>query len=189
MEGDGKGKAYGLELFCNKSFAKLNYSVSYLLSKSIRKFANINDASWYPSNTDRLHNFNTMISYKLNEKVLFSLAWMFSSGKPITVPEGRYYSNNKDETTLYFIGNRNNYRLADYHRLDASVQFKKIKRKGSSTFEFGLFNAYNRQNPYSIDFEDEMILVNGSFIKTAKVKVKQYSLFPIVPSVSYIRNF
>jgi hypothetical protein len=121
--------------------------------------------------------------------VLFSLAWIYSTGKPITVPEGRYYSNNKEVTTLYYIGNRNNYRLADYHRLDASIQFKKIKRNGTSTFEFGLYNAYNRSNPYSIDFEDEMILENGTFVNTGKVKIKQYSLFPIVPSISYIRNF
>lgn len=189
VEGGGKGRAYGLELFCNKPFGKINYSVSYLLSKSIRKFVNLNNANWFSSNADRLHNFNTTISYKLNEKLLFSLAWMFSTGKPITVPEGRYYSNNNEETTLYYIGNRNNYRLADYHRLDASVQFKKVKRNGISTFEFGLYNAYNRNNPYSIDFEDELILVNGTFVKTGKVKIKQYSLFPMVPSISYTRNF
>lgn len=188
IEGGGKGKAYGLEIFCNKHIGKLNYSISYLLSKSIRKFENFNSANWYSSNTDRLHNFNTTISYKFNEKVSFSLAWLFSTGKPITVPEGRYYSNNKEVSTLYYIGNRNNYRLADYHRLDASIQFKKIKRKGTSTFEFGLYNAYNRSNPYSIDFEDEMILKNGTFVRTGKVKIKQYSLFPIVPSISYIRN-
>lgn len=189
VEENGKGQAYGMELFCSRVQGKLNFTASYLLSKSIRKFDNINNANWYPSNTDRLHNFNTTVSYKLNEKVLFSLAWIYSTGKPITVPEGRYYSNNKEATTLYYIGNRNNFRLADYHRLDVSVQFKKVKRKGTRTIELGLYNAYNRLNPYSIDFEKEMVYDNGSVKETGKVKIKQYSLFSIIPSISYIRQF
>lgn len=188
-EGGGNGRTYGLELFCNKPYGNLTYSLNYLISKSERKFPNINNADWYPSSTDRLHNFNTTISYKLNEKLLFTLAWIYSTGKPITVPEGRYYTMNENETTRYFIGDRNNYRLADYHRLDLSVQYKKIKRHGTSTLEFGLYNAYNRKNPYSIDFEDEKILVEGSVVKTGKVIIKQYSLFPIIPSISYKRNF
>jgi hypothetical protein len=189
VEVNGKGHAYGLEIFCSKQQGNFNYTISYLLSKSIRKFNTLNNGNWYPSYTDRLHNLNTTFSYKLNEKVLFSLAWIYSTGKPITVPEGRFFFDNKDTTPLYFIGNRNNFRLADYHRLDASVQFKKVKRKGTSTFEFGIYNAYNRRNPFSIDFEDEVVYENGVFKNTGRVKIKQYSLFPLIPSVSYIRNF
>jgi hypothetical protein len=189
VEAGGKGLAYGLELFCNKQKGDFNYSITYLLSKSIRKFENINSNNWYPSSTDRLHNFNTTISYKLNDKVLFSLAWVFSTGKPVTIPEGRYYSPGNEEAIYFYIGNRNNYRLANYHRLDASVQFKKIKRKGTRTWEIGLYNAYNRLNPYSISFQEDRMFSNGTWAETGKVKIKQFSLFPIIPSVTYIRQF
>ena len=59
---------------------------------------------------------------------------------------------------------------------------KKIKG-GLMTREwvFGIYNLYNRYNPYLINFEDS---------KSGKrTKAKQYSLFGIVPSVSFNIKF
>ena len=191
IEKNGTGVAYGIEFFINKQQGPLIYSFSYLLSKSIRKFSNINDNKWYPSNFDRLHYLNLNASYILNAKYQFSIGWIFSTGQPVTIPEGRYYLNNSlsaGQAEAYFVGERNNFRLKNYHRLDASVQNKKVKRNGFRIWELSVYNLYNRSNPFSINIEKETKYENGHFIETGK-KVKQYSLFPIIPSISYIRNF
>jgi len=71
-ETKGNGKAYGIELFSNKQLGFFNYSISYILSKSVRKFEKINDDNWYPSNYDRRHYFNFNIGYSLKDKYLLS---------------------------------------------------------------------------------------------------------------------
>ena len=185
VENNGKGQALGLECFISKQHGALNYTATYLLSKSIRKFENINNQQWFPANFDRPHSLNTTVSYNLKNKIVFSAAWSFSSGKPITVPEGKYYLPyvNEYDYPLYYTGNRNNYRLAPNHRLDLSVQFKKVRQYGVRTWEISIYNAYNQNNPYTINFEE--VQSEG----TTRIAVKQYSLFPIIPSISYIRQF
>lgn len=186
VESGGKGQAFGLECYASKQQGAFNYTVSYLLSKSIRKFESINNRQWYPANFDRRHNLNTTLAYNLKNKVLFSAAWVFSSGQPVTIPEGKYDFPNVDEYDfpLYYTNKRNTYRLAPYHRLDLSVQFKKIRQFGVRIWEISIYNAYNRKNPYAINLE-ERVETDG----TKKIAIIQYSLFPLIPSVSYIRQF
>ncbi len=55
------------------------------------------------------------------------------------------------------------------------------KRKVEKEWVFGIYNIYNRYNPYLINFEDS---ADG-----ARTKAKQFSLFGIVPSVSFNIQF
>jgi hypothetical protein len=111
-----------------------------------------------------------------------SALWIFASGKPITIPDGIYYDN---ENTYYHIGERNSYRLSAYHRLDLSIQFLKIRRTSTRIWEIGVYNAYNRKNPYSLDFQEEYAWKDTESYPTGKVKIMQYSLLPIIPSINY----
>ncbi|MFN4144438.1 MAG: hypothetical protein ACK4GN_01350, partial [Runella sp.] len=76
---------------------------------------------------------------------------------------------------LGHLPNRNNFRLPLYHRLDLNYRATKPKKKGNRTWIFSVYNAYNRQNAF--------------FIYPENGKLKQFSLFPVVPSISYERNF
>ncbi len=189
-EGSGKGKAYGIELYCNKVFGSLFFTSSYTYSFSYRKFENINDNNWYPSNYDRRHYFIFNTGYNLNEKYIFSLNWNYSSGQPVTLPSGRYnlYYSSEYDTPAYYTGYRNAYRLKDYHRLDISIQNKKIKRNGYRIWELSIYNVYNRKNPFCIGVETNYSTEDGNTVSN-EVVLKQYSLFSIVPSITYIRRF
>jgi hypothetical protein len=189
-EADGNGKSYGLELYCNKNIGHLIYSASYMYSYSLRKFQNINNNSWYPSSNDRRHYLMLNAGYNYKEKYLFSVNWNYSSGRPVTLPNGQYIPPHEEENDLnaYYIGDRNNFWLRDYHRLDISIQHKRIKRNGHRIWELSVYNAYNRANPFNIDIETSVSYENGTFINQGK-KFKQYSLFPIIPSLTYIRKF
>jgi hypothetical protein len=189
-ETGGNGKSYGLEVYCNKNIGNLVYSASYMFSYSLRKYQSLNDNNWFPSNNDRRNYIVVNAGYNYKEKYSFSVNWNYSSGRPVTLPNGQYilpYEEGND-IHAYYIGNRNRFRLRDYHRLDISVQNKKIKRNGHRIWEVSIYNAYNRANPFNIDVETSISYENGSFINHGK-KLKQYSLFPIIPSITYIRKF
>ena len=189
-ETKGNGKSYGLEFYCNKNIGHLVYSASYMYSYSLRKFKNINNNNWYSSSNDRRHYLVLNAGYNHKGKYLFSINWNYSSGRPVTLPNGQYILPYAEENDLnaYYIGDRNNFRLKPYHRLDISIQHKKIKRNGHRIWELSVYNAYNRANPFNIDVETSISYENGNFINHGK-KFKQYSLFPIIPTINYIRKF
>ena len=64
-----------------------------------------------------------------------------------------------------------------------SATWSKKLKSGKLTREwsFGIYNLYNRYNPFLIRFEDSQY--------GRGTKAKQYSLFGIVPSVSFNLKF
>jgi hypothetical protein len=76
--------------------------------------------------------------------------------------------------------------MKPYHRLDisATLQGKKTERF-ESNWNFSVFNVYNRHNPYFLYFDNEGDAKKG----TLKIKAKQVSLFPVLPSVTYNFKF
>jgi hypothetical protein len=81
--------------------------------------------------------------------------------------------------------------MASYHRADISAtltpQKEKKKRKNPivSSWTFGIYNIYNRLNPYFIYFSNEGDLQNG----TLDLQANQVSLFPIIPSITWNFSF
>jgi len=86
-------------------------------------------------------------------------------------------------------GEKNSFRAEAYHRLDFGIQFHKKLKRHERTWEFSLYNVYNRRNPFFYDISTETTL-NASTQKTeSKTVLKKYSLFPIVPAFSYNFKF
>ena len=81
---------------------------------------------------------------------------------------------------IEYFEKRNSYRMPAYHRLDIGVNFHKQTKWGDRTWSVGVYNAYNRKNPFFLNFETEFDIVQPPY-----TVLKQYSLFPIIPSVSY----
>jgi hypothetical protein len=176
----GKGRSYGLELYVKKKVGKLNGWISYTLSKTERQFPGINSDSWYPANQDRTHNLSVVGIYKLNKKWTFSADFVYYTGNAVTWPSGKYEINGQP---TYIYVQRNGYRMPAYNRLDlgATLQGKKTK-KFDSNWNFSLYNAYGRENAYSIGFQQDP----GDPSRTQAV---QYALFRWVPSVAYNFKF
>ena len=87
--------------------------------------------------------------------------------------------------SLEFAESRNNFRLPAYHRMDISVNFHKQKKHGIRTWNISVYNLYNRQNPFLIYPKTTYSYRDGS----TYTGLYQRSLFPILPSVSYIYKF
>lgn len=172
----GEGRGYGAELCARKNNGPLTGWLSYTLSWSKTRIDGINGGRWYDANNDRRHDINLVATYKLSPAWTFNAIWVYNSGQAFTAPSAKYEIV---DNYIYYYAERNGYRAPDYHRLDVSATWSKKISKGRMTREwvFGIYNLYNRYNPYLIRFEDSQ---SGK-----RTKATQYSLFGIVPSVSF----
>ncbi len=182
----GKGWSYGIELLLEKKLGKLTGWLGYTLSWSERQFDNISFGEPYPYKYDRRHDIGIALTYKYNEKIDAGLVWVYGTGNAVTLAHEKYasaFSTNMDywygDNMIEYYDKRNNYRMPSYHRLDLSINFNKKLKWGERTLSVGVYNAYNRKNPFFIMFEE----------RRGGEQLVQYSLFPIIPSISYNVTF
>lgn len=176
----GKGRAYGLELFLKKKYGRFNGWISYTLSRTERKFDQINNGNYYPAKQDRTHDVSIVGIFDLNKHWTFSSTWVYNTGNAVTFPTGKYQVDGK---TFFYYSNRNANRMPAYHRLDlgATYMVKKTARFESS-WTFSIYNAYGRDNAYMITFRNNET-------DPTKTEAVQTTLFKIIPSISYNFKF
>ncbi len=175
----GKGRAYGLELAAHKNEGRLTGWLSYTLSWVENKIEGINGGEWYTAPNDRRHDLAVVGMYQLNDRWEFSAAWRYNTGQALTAPSAKF---EVDGHTYYYYAERNGYRAPAYHRLDLSATYSRQVGRTTQQWAFGLYNAYNRYNPYVITFENDDTKPSGT-------KTVQTSLFGIIPSVSFTIKF
>ena len=174
----GQGKSYGFELSARKNSGRLTGWASYTLAWSKTQIDGVNNGKWYDASNDRRHDINIVALYRLNKRWSMSASWVFNSGQAFTAPSGKYQI---EDNWIYYYTERNGYRAPDYHHLDVSAVWSKHYRRHTKEWAFSIYNLYNHYNPYLINFEDSE---NG-----ARTRAVQYSLFGIVPSVSFNIKF
>lgn len=202
----GKGESFGTEVLVEKKSGSLKGWIGYTLSWVVHEFPGINDGKRFFPKYDSRHNIVLYGSYNISEKVSIAANWVYSTGNAMSVPQAYYYSNFNTTTRQIpilppnssygtfvdegigrapYAGSVNSFRAESYHRLDLSVQLRKRKKTYERYWEFGLFNAYNRKNPYYYYIDASNDFVNQG----QRYELKKRSLFPILPSVSYNFKF
>lgn len=177
----GTGEARGIEFSAQQKMKSFSYWVSYTWSKSQRQFDEINDGKVFPFRFDRRHDASVVASWKLNKKWTMGLTWIYNSGNFVTLPVSRVIVKIEDELFLIEnFGDRNNFQLPDYHRMDIGFSNVKKKKRGQRTWTFTLYNVYNQHNPY---------YVNLSFDVEGTPVLQQVNLLPFLPSVQYAFRF
>lgn len=180
----GRGYAYGAEFFINKTKGKFTGWIGYTLSWTWRDFKDLNDGKRFPAKYDRRHDLSVVANYDWNKKWNVSAVFVFGSGNAITLPTGYYFI---EQGLVQDYSAINQYRIFPYHRLDLSVNYTPrpdSKKRVRGSWNFAIYNVYNRYNPYIL-FVD----TDGTLDKGAKVQVKQISVFPILPSITYNFKF
>ncbi|MBU6342866.1 MAG: TonB-dependent receptor, partial [Bacteroidetes bacterium] len=192
----GKGTAYGAEFFAQKKVGRLSGWVGYTLSWAYRQFDDLNQGRRFFYKYDRRHDFEVVASYKLSERVKIAGTWVYSTGNVTTLGNSRYLQPTEypAKFSYYYaqqtthVTERNNFRLNSYHRLDIGIDFTKKKKHHTRTWSFGAYNAYNRNNPFFLYLSEEgKYDVNGNYQR--EVKLKQASLFPMIPYFNYSFKF
>jgi hypothetical protein len=159
--------AYGVEVMLKKKFGRFNGNINYTYSHAQIKVAssiledNINDGLNYNADYDKPNALNILANYEFIKRLSASANFVYSTGRPITYPTGmyNYYENRFLNYTL-----RNEYRIPDYIRLDASVKLEgnmKSKKLIHGTWIFSVYNLLGRKNAYSVFFAMENGLVKS----------------------------
>lgn len=190
----GQGRAYGVEFLLKKKTGRFSGWVTYTLARSELQFDEINEGSWYPARQDRTHDFSIVGMYNLTDRITASATWVYYTGNAVTFPSGKYIV---DGQVVNYYTERNGYRMPDYHRLDLGLTIhskntktvvdpesgeeKEVDRKWHSSWNISCYNAYARENAYSIYFRENEV--------TGQTEAVQISLFKAIPSITYNFNF
>lgn len=188
----GKGWSYGFEFFIQKTSGRFTGWLGYTLAWNNRKFETINQGKTFPAKYDRRHNITLTTSYLINKRIDISASWMYATGNNATLSTEEYQilpdkSNNYPSyedlisNSVAYTEKRNNYRLPSTHHLDLNMNYRHSSRK---IWSFTVYNIYNRANPYIVypGYSER----DG---EVGKYKLFQYSLFRLVPSVTFTYKF
>ncbi|MEZ4702255.1 MAG: TonB-dependent receptor [Rhodothermales bacterium] len=203
----GEGRSYGVEWFLQKKTGRTTGWLGYTLAWSDRAFEALNFGRTFPYKFDRRHDLAITLAHDLTRRWRLSGSWVYGSGNAITLPTARYLADgirifelpnsaSIDNNTQYdYIERRNGLRMRAYHRLDLGVEYTWQKRRVKQAWSASVFNVYNRQNPFFYYRDDDYVLAAGDggpgdgLNVITKSQIKQQSLFPIIPSVSYRLSF
>ena len=183
----GKSRAYGFEILLKKSEGRHKFMVAYTLSKSEQKTPGrnsfedgINFSNWYNTPYDKPHDFSINSEYILSKKLKIVGNFIYQTGQPTNYPNSQYTYMNLNVPNY---GKRNSQRLPNYHRMDINLTLtpENKNKKIESSWVFGIYNLYDRDNASSIIFRRNN--------ETLKNEAVQISIFGIVPSVTYNFKF
>ncbi len=207
----GRGWSYGAEVLLQKKVGRFSGWLGYTLSWTQWQFAELNGGQPFFPRYDRRHDVSLVGIYELSPRITLSGVWVYGTGQALTLPQARFTayrqgggSNNGgfqssplplinqlfnfgQEVTEY--GPKNSFRAEPYHRFDVSVQFHKKMKRHERTWEFSAYNAYNRRNPFFYQLDTVFTPTANGQNFTERTALKRYSVFPIVPSVSYNFKF
>jgi outer membrane receptor for ferrienterochelin and colicin len=200
----GRGWSYGAEIMLEKTVGKTTGWVAYTLSWTERQFENINYGRVFPAKYDSRHDISVAVTHEFSKKFDIGATWVYNTGNALTlgvmeypsaiIPGESPYNYYSEDALIDYVG-RNNYRMPAYHRMDVGANFHKKKKHGVRTWSISAYNAYNRQNPFIVRWESsngEWIEVDGGKwveVKKPRRFLSQFSLFPIIPSISYSYKF
>ncbi|NCX95198.1 MAG: TonB-dependent receptor [Chitinophagia bacterium] len=180
----GKGEAYGIEFFINKTQEKFTGWIGYTLAWTYLHFNDLNNGEWFPAKYDRRHDLSVVASYTPNKKWSFSSVFVYATGNAITLPTSYYFIDN---TVVPQYSKMNAYRTPAYHRLDIAATYtpkRKPGRKWESNWNFSIYNVYFHANPYFLYNE-----IEGTVSSGIKSRIVMVYIPPFIPSVTYNFKF
>lgn len=195
----GRAWSYGMEFLLQKKEGRLNGWIGYTLSWTQMQFDSLNFGKKYYARYDRRHDISVVVIYKLSDHITLSGTWVYGTGNAVTMPISNFFISphlpipdpgspslgGGFMSGLYAseFGQKNDFRMGPYHRLDLGIQFRKTKKWGERIWEISVYNAYNRMNPFFYYTDTETI--NDKIYGV----LKQVSLFPVIPSFTYSFRF
>ena len=172
-----ENRSYGVEVMVKKTLGKLNGWVSYTWSRSQlremedRGVLTINGGKWYNAAYDKPHDVKLVGNYKFTHRYSLSVNLDYSTGRPVTIPVGRYVYG---EGTRLVYSERNGYRIPDYFRLDLAMIIEPghyLRQLTHMSLTFGCYNVTGRKNPYSIYYTSDGNNVTGHMLSVFAVPV------------------
>ncbi|MEM9649270.1 MAG: TonB-dependent receptor, partial [Bacteroidota bacterium] len=142
----GTSDIFGVDFLVKKQLGDYRVWLGYTYNTVDYRFDELTDAK-FPGNNDITHNLTLSNTYEKGNW-RFSLGWNFRTGAPFT-PISGFNAIDGDIT----FGAINSQRLPNYHRLDASAQYRfglSSRKNHRGILGLSLQNIYARQVPLSV---------------------------------------
>ena len=175
----GHGYAYGVNLLLQKQSGRLTGWIGYAFGRSLREFDDPQFPGIYPSDHERLHELNVVVTYDIG-RFDFGGTFVAASGTPYTRPESFYIIGDR---LLCNYGEHNGARLPAYIRMDLSVNWYIRKTaRGHNGINLSIYNVLCRDNAlgYGVHFNRETM--SYRFTPTS------FSI-KFMPSLAYFHKF
>ncbi len=157
-------------------------SYTYSRTERLLNYKNIDEGEsgekYIPAYYDKPHNLNVSGTYNITRRLSLSANFVFSSGRPLTVPESAYIFNN---IVVANFSERNAGRIPNYNRLDVSLILKgnlKKEKWYEGKWVLSVYNIYGKRNPFSVYFDT---VGNGTLPQAYRLSI----LGSAFPSLSY----
>lgn len=157
------GEAYGIDISLKYQLERLYFWSTYSYGHVTRD----DGKQEYPTNFDRRHNANMLVSYALGQNKNWELGarWNLGSGFPFTQTQGFHQNVPLESNPVladYLTGNydlgvllsdeRNGGRISYFHRLDLSLKHTwNFSKYSSLAATLSVTNAYDRANVFYVD--------------------------------------
>ncbi|PZX53245.1 TonB-dependent receptor-like protein [Algoriphagus chordae] len=181
----GEGKAYGTELMIKKNLGVVTGWLAYTYSRSFVRTTSeypaeqINDGDWFPSNYDKPHEINLILTRKMYPRGLLSLSVNYATGRPINAVNASYKLGG---LIVPDYSQRNEYRIPDYFRVDLSYTLEKVFSKKGDSLNLSIYNLLGRKNAYSIFWKKDG---DSQQLRPFRLAI----LGAIFPSITYSIDF
>lgn len=196
----GNSWSAGLELLFQRKAGALTGWMSYTLAFTRMKFPEINFGNSFWAPHDRRHALSMVALYEINDSWSISATFVFCTGTTFVIPESNHPIVTQPKTPpLAAYGNAitqgsyenvvkygaiDQLRMENYHRLDIGAQWRKQAKYVEHRLSFDIYNVYCRRNPF---FYYPVTEVNSEGKTTSRLY--KFSLFPIIPTISYGLKF
>lgn len=209
----GHGWSYGAELFLKKRTGKFNGWIGYTLCWTWRQFDSINLGEKFMAKYDRRHDVSVALTYDYRKSWTFGSVFVFATGNNATLPVSWYFIEGQmvpeyGKRNDYRMQPYHRLDISATYTPDKAKKLArkkqkwedKMKKRGldpnsempqgwfrnvQGSWNFSIYNLYNRHNPFFIYFQNE----GSAFEGQLDVKALQVSLFPILPSVTWNFRF
>jgi len=154
----GQGLAFGTELLIQKNSGGITGWLAYTFSRSLIRTTSefpeiqVNQGNWFATNFDKPHNISLVTNFRVKKGRTFNTNVNFSSGRPVTGISSNYVIG---AVSVPNFGNRNEFRIPNYFRIDFSYLTNGFVRKWDDKINFSIYNLTGRRNAYSVFFQRE----------------------------------
>ncbi|MFV5685056.1 carboxypeptidase-like regulatory domain-containing protein [Flavobacterium sp. GB2R13] len=179
---NGSYIAKGLEFLANKTAYQYSVWVSYTFSKNDYEFDTFTPST-FPNNVDIRHSVSLGFYYNIFKNLKIAVGGIWRNGQPYTKPIEGKETIQKGNTTMVNYDSPNSETLADFMRLDASLNYNfNLSQFIKASFTVGVINATNQDNVINRYYK-----VNPNDSNDA-VQVNNKSL-GLTPNISFRVNF
>lgn len=178
----GKGEAFGAEIFLQKKMGDFTGWLGYGLGFINAQYDSLNSGKWFRPKYDRRHDIKGVIQYNINEHWDVGANFTFQTGQSYTGQTSRFQvqldgeSNGRGKTVP---SQRYGLRLPPSHQLNLNGSYKFNAWGYDAKLLIDIFNVYNRRDIW-FRFYD----VNEDVIT-----VEDFRLLPIIPTFSFEIKF